>query len=657
MASTPVYSQGVKFIKIARVDDQGNDNTLSLQELDNIRVKFSDIGVVDYPITSIAKYDDYFLFGVFPTNRTSSTDNKILNYRFSGSYSGSYTDPEELLNINNLEGNGVWVESYDNLNYFTGSTGKYTLGNLPNIPITLIASCSVTSSGTSAAITFVLLSTQQGVLATRTASLGNGANTILSASYSTVPNINEQFYLQFGSEDFLSYFTASLAITQSTAPVVGISDLVVLEPFIDENFVNSDYDVLAGNAVQPRINPFYMDVDYSTNALQAVNIVQILSGSATRATVQPSNYTYASQVNGRYAGSKTTSINYNTYTPPTTYTTGSTSVFGYNEYWPGDEAYGKQASIDIYRNYFAKFINITSSTPEIPGGSKVYITELIDINGNRFPLGQDQYTLDVAYNFTAGTNLSIYNFTNISASLIGTASVIDGGSYFQTILISTGSNQEDNIFGSFSTFYNNNGTYGTVGNFDYKAAFTSSQPNVLSAVMSNAPTSLANWLYPFLTSSYQSYPLVFIGIHGVYNGIYSQNTNNITYGDNSFINLINYSEIITPIQPNDYIRIGVTGSSFATNNSLTSSYTYQIIETYIDPINNGITTGSLTLNGNITNLPSPLGQAYIIYRRIPSDSYITINKEINSNSTGLIIPVNFNPAYDPIKIARDAGVI
>jgi hypothetical protein len=31
MPYTPVFSQGVKFIKIARVDKQGKDNTLSLQ--------------------------------------------------------------------------------------------------------------------------------------------------------------------------------------------------------------------------------------------------------------------------------------------------------------------------------------------------------------------------------------------------------------------------------------------------------------------------------------------------------------------------------------------------------------------------------------------------------------------------------------------------
>ena len=149
MAYTPYYSQGVKFIKIARIDDQGNDNTLSLQELDTVRIKFSDVGIVDYPITSIAKYDDYFLFGVATTNKTSSTDNEILNYRASGSK--MY-----------LVGNGVddtiitnYTEAYDNLGYFNPTTGIYTLGNLPNIPIRFTFSASITGSNTGNVSVFI----------------------------------------------------------------------------------------------------------------------------------------------------------------------------------------------------------------------------------------------------------------------------------------------------------------------------------------------------------------------------------------------------------------------------------------------------------------------------------------------------------------------
>lgn len=356
MPYTPVFSQGVKFIKIARVDKQGKDNTLSLQELNSIRIDYSDTDIVEYPIVSIAKYDDYFLFGVATTNVTSSTDNQILNYRFSGSYSGSYTDLTEFLNINNLEGNGVWVESYDNLNYFTGSTGRYTLGNLPNIPITLIASCSVTSSDDTAGITFRLLSTQQGVLATRTASLGNGANTILSASYSAVPNENEQFYLQFGSTNFLSYFTASFKVTQSIAANASSSDLVVFQPYIDENFAVSEYNVLAGNAVIPRYSELYMDVDYSTNVIQAVNSASIIDGTATRAAVQDSNYTTAAHISPRYIGKELTSAKF-------------------NEWTDGDISYGKVPNVSNPEINFVSFKSLNGTSPQW-GNNNVDMTQV-----------------------------------------------------------------------------------------------------------------------------------------------------------------------------------------------------------------------------------------------------------------------------------------
>jgi hypothetical protein len=132
MPYTPVFSQGVKFIKIARVDKQGKDNTLSLQELNSIRIDYSDTNIVEYPITSIAKYDNYFLFGVATTNVTSSTDNYILNYSASASSRTTIADGIDGSQLTN------YTESYDNLGYFNPTTGYYTLGNLTNIPIQFI---------------------------------------------------------------------------------------------------------------------------------------------------------------------------------------------------------------------------------------------------------------------------------------------------------------------------------------------------------------------------------------------------------------------------------------------------------------------------------------------------------------------------------------
>lgn len=316
MSYTPYYSQGVKFIKIARIDGQGNDNTLSLQELDSVRIKFSDIGTVEYPITSIAKYDDYFLFGIATTNITSSTDNQILNYRASGSRVSSFSGGGGAFTITG------YTEAYDNLGYFNPTTGVYTFGNSPNIPIRIVASASVTSSATANDIDLFLYSSIQGQVSTDSTTLGISGSTILRVLYNGIVLENESFYVQRSNTDSIN-LTASFFVTQSTTPQTGVSDLVVLQPFIDADFAASEYNVLEGNAIEARINPFYMDVDYSTDALQAVNIEQILSGSATRATVQQSNYTYASHIGGRYVGKELNGININTYTPPTEFT-GST---------------------------------------------------------------------------------------------------------------------------------------------------------------------------------------------------------------------------------------------------------------------------------------------------------------------------------------------
>ena len=189
MAYTPVFSQGVKFIKIARVDDQGNDNTLSLQELNSIRIDYSNTNIIEYPITSISKYDDYFLFGVATTNVTSSTDNQVLNYRASGSKLatiGGGTDDSPITN---------YTEVYDNLGYFNPTTGNYTLGNLTNIPIQLITSASVTGSA-AGSVSIFINSSVKGIVASTSKALGGSPyRQSLSASYSGIAQDGEQFYI------------------------------------------------------------------------------------------------------------------------------------------------------------------------------------------------------------------------------------------------------------------------------------------------------------------------------------------------------------------------------------------------------------------------------------------------------------------------------
>jgi hypothetical protein len=348
MANTPVYTRGVKYIKVARIDASGKDNTTQLQNLTDIREVFSDINnPVQYDIIGINEYPTYYLYSIVPTDVTSSVDQEILNYKVSGSSTS----------INNVSSTypavGGWVGLVNNftiqggtntLNYFTASSGYWTFGNTPNIAINITCSIdySVTSIGgvgmeldlysinsLSTSPNSPILSTGSGVITTGTYNLTlTGSFTPIEGetyvwifrniANSTVPNST--------SVQFLS--TQSLAVQSS------VNDITVLEPYIDEIFDGSDCDVLQNNADLNRFDSFFMEMDFTSGSILPQNQQAILNGSATRAQVQPWNYTYTSQVRSRYAGRQQNAIAVNVYTSASQFQTASS--YGFSGSWPGD---------------------------------------------------------------------------------------------------------------------------------------------------------------------------------------------------------------------------------------------------------------------------------------------------------------------------------
>jgi hypothetical protein len=79
-----------------------------------------------------------------------------------------------------------------------------------------------------------------------------------------------------------------------------------------------------------------MGVSFNNGQIVAQNQAAILSGNASRAQVQPWNYSYRSHISGRYVGKQQNAIALNTYTGPTSYVSGSSSIYGYTGSWPGD---------------------------------------------------------------------------------------------------------------------------------------------------------------------------------------------------------------------------------------------------------------------------------------------------------------------------------
>jgi hypothetical protein len=146
---------------------------------------------------------------------------------------------------------------------------------------------------------------------------------------------------------------------------------------------NPEYLVIQNDAQVNRPNSKYMDIDFTTNAITAVNEQAILSGSATRAAVPDSYYTSAKQINPRYEGCKLISP------------TGSRYEGFVNQAMTTGSSIGALANVEQYCNWFAYFdgVQLTEYISDIPGtGSvvtpvySVHITTLIDIFGNKISL-------------------------------------------------------------------------------------------------------------------------------------------------------------------------------------------------------------------------------------------------------------------------------
>ena len=114
----------------------------------------------------------------------------------------------------------------------------------------------------------------------------------------------DQYYsLQCSSNSYFQVAT-DYDTAGSVTCVNKSSILTVLEPFVPPSFRESDCNAIYGNVILNRTSSIYFDVDYSSNAITAVNEQTILDETATKAEVQDSNYTSARVINPRYLGSK-----------------------------------------------------------------------------------------------------------------------------------------------------------------------------------------------------------------------------------------------------------------------------------------------------------------------------------------------------------------
>ena len=128
-------------------------------------------------------------------------------------------------------------------------------------------------------------------------------------------NAGNIYYINSTLGNGISNTINQLELKQVITPLYfyaeNVATLTATNITIFESYIEPDCLVIQNDAQVNRPNSKYMDVDFTTNAITAVNEQAILSGSATRATVPDSNYTTARIINPRYNGSRSTSAGFN----------------------------------------------------------------------------------------------------------------------------------------------------------------------------------------------------------------------------------------------------------------------------------------------------------------------------------------------------------
>ena len=323
-------TKGVKYLKINKIDKDGEDFGSQLNAADNLILNYPDIGPTQYNILTTQEQDECYLMGVIPVENTSSLNNvKNLDLNiFKAPMSKTLTSGEVA--VWNDSNDGGFSVSTPN-EYFNGATDLLDF-NLANTPTSVTSSITV-SNVVGSSNYFSLLIPEESVdawvegipinlwenygiqLLNILPVAGSGTFTI-SAQSSLNDNFGGRYYfggislsLQGGT---FTIIQVTEEINQSTIQPPQISNpiLININPEVEE-FEWSDYNAIFGNVDISQYSQTFMQIDYNTGGTIPTNFELLYSGSAAKASIQDSNYTQTGWSNGRYDGSSNSSIDFN----------------------------------------------------------------------------------------------------------------------------------------------------------------------------------------------------------------------------------------------------------------------------------------------------------------------------------------------------------
>jgi len=188
--------------------------------------------------------------------------------------------------------------------------------------------------------------------------------------------------------------------------------------------------------------------------------------------------------------------------------------------------------------------------------------------------------------------------------------------------------------------------------------FQTSSINTLTDTGST-PAYSSGWLSSMVTSSSPTLGKVIrYGFDNDVIQIYNKKTSRYVTGG---VDSVEYVQTYFPLEVGDFIRFGfdtggIEGLDYSFNQQL-----YAIKNLTAGDYNDGISTLGVTttITGSFPSNQSQ--QNFRIFRRVSDETSIVVstNPQINitSGEVGILIPENFNANYDPITIAKAAGLI
>lgn len=195
----------------------------------------------------------------------------------------------------------------------------------------------------------------------------------------------------------------------------------VLEPYISENFNNSDYNALFNNASAIANAANVQRVDYSTNPNTPVNLEAIRGNIAEKAEVQELLYNSAGLVRGRYTGQQLVAQEVNKFTA-------------------GDKSYGKIPVIESTTPYFCIFDYISGFSPEHNQANVAVISYIVDEQGNLITPDAPIALPLLEQGFPADSKLEVSiqspSVGGTEARLLGTNEVLRPGTRLEPVLYS-----------------------------------------------------------------------------------------------------------------------------------------------------------------------------------------------------------------------------